>query len=193
MKRRLGLTASPRLVGGAVVLLAVLGGMSAGLSAQTPKSKAKAKAAKAEPIDAWYRPDESIVKNRARYYVWYDSSGWHVRCCAVRNRVFNGTVTIENGRIKACLPVGLKEKTQKDSWTLSKDRLKVAFTFETSTKSDGVDLVVEGDEGKIKFDLAISPDKQTGAQVFIGRNQQHPPSNPFTLPAIPPRGKQRPR
>ena len=44
---------------------------------------AKAKGAKApRVIDPFDRPEGSIVDQTARFYVWYDSKGWHLRATA---------------------------------------------------------------------------------------------------------------
>jgi hypothetical protein len=49
-------------------------------------------------------------------------------------------------------------------------------------------LKVDGENGKLEFDLKIDSQNNPRA-VFIGQGQQHPDTNPFTLPAVPSRTK----
>src|SRR5687767_12196811 len=80
-------------------------------AAQQPTKSKTAKSArpKSAPkkLDPWNRPEGSIVDQTARYYVWYDTKGWHIRCTAKGLRTFHGTVRVKDARIKSCLPVGL--------------------------------------------------------------------------------------
>ncbi len=104
-------------------------------------------------------------------------------------RNFHGTLRVTNGKVKSCIPVGLKERSKTgDAWTVSDDRSVLKYNFSTSIKSDGLDIQIDGDDAEVEFDLHI--DKEQGPRlVFIGRNQQHPASNPFKLPAAPPKPK----
>lgn len=139
------------------------------------------------PIDPWNRPEGSIVEKTARYYIWYDSNGWHLRACSIRLRNFHGVVRVTNGKVKSCIPVGLKERTKvKDLWTVNADRSELKFSFSTSTKSDGLDIKFEGDEAQLEFDLNIDQDR-AAKLMYIGKNEEHPTRNPFTLPAVPPK------
>jgi hypothetical protein len=153
--------------------------------AQQPARK---KAAPAE-IDPWYRPEGSIVDKSMRYYVWYEGNVWHLRACARTLRNFHGTLRVTGGTVKSCLPVGLKERSKTgDVWSVNADRTVLKFNFSTLNKSDGLDIRIDGDEAEIEFDLHIG--QQQGPRlVFIGKNQQHPPGNPFKLPAAPPKPK----
>lgn len=100
-------------------------------------------------------------------------------------RQFSGTITIKNGgKIKSVLPVGMRKEAAQDAWRVDGDRTKVKFQFKTGGKSDGFDMKVEGDDARIEFDLHVA-EKQNANFVFLGRNEQHPGSNPFELPASP--------
>jgi len=162
--------------------------LACGAIAQQPAAKAKAKKAKAqvEKIDPWGRPEGSIVDQAARYYVWYDDSGWHVRSTAKGQRTFHGTISVKDARIKSCVPIGLKDGKQKgqpDAWRVNEKRTQLTFRFKTSTKSDGFDIDVEGD-GTIEFELAIDNEQKPQA-IFVGENKRHPAKSPFSQPAAP--------
>jgi hypothetical protein len=167
-----------------VALLLSVGGYADGQEAKAKKSKIKAKSAEVETVDAFGRPEGSIVDQTARYYVWYDGEKWHLRTTAKQARNFNGTIRITDGAIKSSLPVGLKKDRQKkstsDAWRISDDRRELRFAFRTATLSDGLEIVVEGD-GQIEFDLLIDTQRNPRA-VFLGKKGEHPSQNPFRLP-----------
>lgn len=158
------------------------------IAAQQPESKAKKKAAKAEPVvlDPSGRPEGSIVDQTGRYYVWHDGQGWHLRTTSKGGRNFHGAVRVKEAKIKTFKSVGLKDKQGKneDLWRVNDARSELTFHFKTGKLSDGLDFVVDGDEGQVEFDLHI--DKQKSPQaIFVGRGLQHPDTNPFSLPAAP--------
>jgi hypothetical protein len=171
-----------------LLLLVALGTVVNQIAADEPAAKAKkAKKAKAEPrvLDPFDRPEGSIVDQTARYYVWYDKQGWHLRTTAKVGRNFSGTIRVKDAKIKSCVPVGLKDRQKVgDAWQVNEARSELRFAFKTSKLSDGFDLVVEGDEGQMEFELAIDNQRNPRA-VFVGKSQQHPDQNPFTLPAAP--------
>jgi hypothetical protein len=104
-------------------------------------------------------------------------------------KTFHGALRVTGGTVKACVPIGLRERTKTiEGWSVNEDRTLLKFSFETSVKSDGLDIQIDGDEAEIEFDLHI--DKEHAPRlVLIGKGQQHPAANPFTLPAAPPRPK----
>jgi hypothetical protein len=138
---------------------------------------------KSGEINPWNRPEGSIVEKSARFYVWYDGNGWHLRSCSQRARRFHGTIKVKDATIKSCAPVGLG-KEQKDAWSVDDARSLLKFDFQTSTKSDGLDIRLQGDSGEMEFELQIDGEKRANF-VFIGKEEKHPPRNPFTLPAVP--------
>jgi hypothetical protein len=153
-------------------------------------TKAKAKAI-AQKLDPWGRPEGSIVDQTARYYVWYDATGWHIRSTAKGTRTFHGAVRVKDARIKSCVPVGLsdgKQKGQPDAWRVNDKRSELTFRFKTSTKSDGFDIAVEG-EGTIEFELSIDGEQKPQA-IFVGQKTRHPAKSPFSQPAAPPKAGQ---
>jgi hypothetical protein len=171
----------------------ILLGVVIGLAADQPKVKQKkAPKSKAAPreLDPFDRPEGSINDQTARYYVWYDKSGWHLRTTAKGARRFHGTIRVTEGRIAACVPVGLKEGKQKgrpDVWRVNDARSELQFQLTTAQLSDGFDLSIEGEKGEIEFDLNIDMQRNPRS-IFVGKARQHPDKNPFSLPLTPTRG-----
>ncbi len=152
-------------------------------ASQKPSVKRPAGRKALDPIG---RPDGQIHDQTARFYVWFDKSGWHVRTTAKQVRRFSGTIRLTDARVKSCLPIGLKErqKAAADALRVKPDRSEVQFAFRTSTASDGFDLQVEsgsGADGEIEFDLAID-DQRNARTVCIGKARQQPGRVPFLLP-----------
>ena len=150
--------------------------------------KTEKKAAKG-PLDPYGRPDVPLAAKfeggSARYFLWYDSQGWHVRTTAPRVRRFKGTISVDGGTIASAVPAGLKEKQKlKDAYRVGADRKQLNFEFVTGSAADGFDFRIEGDEAELSFDLTIEGQSRPRA-VFIGRDQGHPAKIPFTLPAKP--------
>jgi hypothetical protein len=173
-----------------VLLLIALGAGVVGFAAaQQPPAKAKAKPkAKAQKLDPWNRPEGTIVDQTARYYVWYDATGWHIRCTAKGLRTFQGTVRAKGTQIKSCVPVGLsdgKQKGKPDVWRVNDKRSELTFRFRTAAKSDGFDIKVEGD-GSVEFELTIDGE-QKPQTIFVGEKKRHPAESPFSQPAKPPK------
>jgi hypothetical protein len=155
------------------------------------KKPAGSKAAKksTEPVDPSGRPEGALAAKlgakSARYYVWQDKQGWHIRTTANGTRRFHGTVRVKDGTIASCIPVGLKDrqKTQ-DAWRVEPKRKELAFDFKTSAAADGLDIQIEGADAELEFDLLIDNEKKPRA-VFLGKGQQHPGELPFRFKAAP--------
>jgi hypothetical protein len=162
------------------------------LLAQEPTTKTKKKAkTNAQPVqlDPFDRPEGSIHDQTARYYVWYDKEGWHLRATAKGARMFSGVIRLKEAKIKSCVPIGLSDGKQGghiDAVKFNDARNELKFSFRTGNLSDGFDLVVDGEEGQIEFELSIDTKKAPKA-IFIGRGRQNPDTNPVTLPAMPKR------
>jgi len=172
-----------------VLLIALLALTPSG--GQETKAK-KAPKAKAEPVvlDPIGRTDGKIVDQTARYYIWYDpeNEAWNLRTTAKVGRNFHGTIRVKEAKIKSVLPVGLKNDRQKkgsqDAWRFNGDRSELTFQFKTSQLSDGFAFKLDGEDGEIEFDLQIDNQKNPRA-IFVGKGEQHPDKNPFSLPVAP--------
>lgn len=176
------------MVAVAIVGLGLPAGGQEGATGTQRKSLAALEAASLDPFD---RPDGSIVDQTARFYVWFDKQGWHVRTTAKGARNFTGSIRLKDAKIKSCVPIGLTDGRQKgkvDAVKFNDARNDLRFSFKTGTLSDGFDLAVEGDKGQIEFDLSIDG-KRNAKTVFIGSGKRHPSKTPFSLPATPERAK----
>jgi hypothetical protein len=159
--------------------------VSADDKSKTAKQSSTGKAT-IQTIDPWDRPEGSINDQTARYYVWFDKHGWHLRTTSKKGRHFHGKVRVKDARIASCISVGLKErqKNAPDAWRVNAARSEMQFDFRTSRLSDGLDFVVEGEGGEIEFELFI--DKETNPKtIFVGRGLKHPNKSPFSLIAVP--------
>jgi hypothetical protein len=162
--------------------------------AAAQKKSADGKAAKSkkqtEPLDPTGRPDGPLAAKlgvkSARYFVWYDKQGWHLRTTASGTRRFHGTMRVTDGTIASCISVGLKGdgKKSQDAWRVDPKRVELAFDFRTSTHSDGLDIRIDGDDANLEFDLLIDGQPKPRA-VFLGKKQQNPPELPLKLKAVP--------
>lgn len=165
-------------------------GTAAVTGAQKEKTKSKAKKQKSEPLDVTGRPEGGLAAKHgaksARYYVWYDKQGWHLRSTAGGTRRFHGTVRVKDGKIASVLSVGLKGdgKKSQDAWRVDSARKELAFDFRTSTASDGLDIKIDGDQAELEFDLLIDNQKRP-QRVFLGRKEQHPAELPLKLKSVP--------
>jgi hypothetical protein len=137
------------------------------------------------PIDPRGRPDERLMKQERRYYVWQDAEGWHIRSASQYLHKFAGTIRLAGGEFRKCRPVGLESKgSGADQWLLNKERTELQFVIKTSTSFDGFDFDCGRGTTEIEFDLTVS-DKKEAKRIFIGREAVNPKSTTFKLPADP--------
>ncbi len=182
----IGITLSPML--GATQFVTKKSDDNAGTKTdKSAKKKATKKAAKAD-VDPIGKPDGSIVEKPARFYIWYDEAqkNWRIRTCSVNSNTFSGSVSVRGGKFKSSISVGknLKGKKEKNDDLVRSDN-KISFSTVTSTRSDGVDFKIEGENPTLQFDLMINGKTATPAQVRIGKTEAHPGEVPFSLPGEP--------
>jgi hypothetical protein len=136
-------------------------------------------------LDPRGRMEGSPTDKPARYYVWHDQDGWHLRSCSRLVNQFQGTVRVSGGTIRKCRPIGLDLRgKQADRWGLSKDRRELTFHTFTSTSFDGFDFNVDAPDATLEFELLIN-EKKMPRRIFIGRNGAHPADVKFTFPGGP--------
>src|SRR4051812_42036755 len=80
----------------------------------------------------------------ARWYVWHDKSGWHVRTTIKsKEHEFEGTVRVVGGAINHVHAAKLENKGKaKDWWALSEGNKLVALKLKTDGGMDGFDFEV---------------------------------------------------
>jgi hypothetical protein len=132
------------------------------------------------------RPEGKELDVPARYYVWTDPDGWHIRSCCKDKFFanFKGEITLKNGgTFEKLRPIELERKgAHPDAWELSADRTKIQFDINSSDHPDGFDFTVKGDDAAIVFDLKVA-NKDQPRRIFIGHDNLHPPSGYFEFPA----------
>jgi hypothetical protein len=170
------------------------GGAPAGKPGEPAKPGAKKPDAKEEKervpvkldIKVSGRPEGKELDVPARYYVWTDPDGWHVRSCCKDKyfATFKGEVTLKNGgTFEKFRPIELERKgAHPDAWEVSADRTKLQFIINSSDHPDGFDFTVKGDEAAVVFDLKVAG-KEQPKRIFIGHDNLHPPSAYFEFPA----------
>ena len=136
-------------------------------------------------LDPRGRMEGSPTNQPARYYVWHDQDGWHVRSCSRLVNEFQGTIRVSGGTIRKCRPIGLDLRGKRpDRWSLSKDRREITFRTFTSTVFDGFDFSVDAPDATVEFELLIN-EKKMPRRIFVGRDGAHPSDVKFSFPGRP--------
>jgi hypothetical protein len=127
----------------------------------------------------------------ARYAIWHDDEGWHVRTTSGQKgpHSFEGTLEIVGGKMVSLTPVGAegagakKKETDTGTWNAQKTVFK--FTLNTGKgHTDGFDLKVTDQAKALHFVLTAGGD-EAPKKVFIGAKGEHPKAAVFYLPAHP--------
>jgi hypothetical protein len=157
-----------------------------GLLAQSAAQK-KSDDRRDSALDPRGRMEGSPTDKPARYYVWCDDDGWHLRSCSkVMNR-FDGSVRVGSATIQKCRPIGLESRGKRpDKWGLDQSRREIRFDIHTARSFDGFDFSVNDPSAELEFELRING-KAMPKRIFIGRDGAHPAQENFRLPANPER------
>ena len=138
-----------------------------------------------EKFDVKGPPRGLTAGQPARYAIWYDKDGWHLRVTSGGNlAAFTGVIEPLDGKITSvrffssnkALPAQRAEKTQTASFRVS---LKVGGRV-----MNGVDLQLADTATAVKFTLKVD-DKEVPDRIFIGAQGKHPKGATFHLPAKP--------
>lgn len=172
------------MFGRTAILLAVLVNSSSFVHSEE-KADRKSVSPSGQPADA---REGKLVDQPPRYYVWFDTEGWHLRSAAKAKALthFTGTIELTQGEFGKLRPIGLEAKGKHpDRWQVDAARRKLDFDIHTSGSFDGFDFTVAKDQtGEIKLDLQIAG-KPMPKRVFVGKNSEHPMELPFSVPAKP--------
>lgn len=143
-------------------------------------------AVKVNAADVKGRPQQELVKvTNARYFVWFDGRGWHLRTASKNLIKFSGSVKLEQGSFIKLRPIGLDTR---DRWGVNEDRTEIRFELRTGGSFDGFDFDVKrtGAAPRITFDLKIGrEDKGYPKRIFLGRDSKNPKGVRFECPADP--------
>lgn len=140
---------------------------------------------KSKPLNPHGRMDDHPTDKPARYYLWEDAEGWHLRSCSRLVNKFEGQVRIAQGTFRKLRPIGIDPKGRgADQWAVNKERTELKFVLNTAQSFDGFDFTVEDAAAELEFELLING-KPMPARIFVGRDGQHPPEAKFSFPADP--------
>jgi hypothetical protein len=137
-------------------------------------------------LDPRGRPEGFKEGDTARYAVWHDEHGWHLRTTTAKKKHhFTGKIEVEGGVLEHVHSFDLeKEGKLADHWKVSAKKHEVRFDFATDRGLDGINFHTSKDAKRLIFTLHIDGKEETG-RVYVGRRGQHPQTIPFTLPAHP--------
>jgi hypothetical protein len=113
-------------------------------------------------------------------YIWHDVYGWHLR---VTHRG-TGRVVF-SGRIVSSAPMTAAPfRLEAGDWiSLSADRLTLTYRFVNYGAIDGVNIRTACAR-RLTFAGYMSGVKLPTTRIWVGRNNHHPLSNPFTVPRV---------
>lgn len=166
-------------------------GIAALVAAQEPAATNAPKlsvAKSGEPLSAKGKPKtDSFTDKAARYFVWHDDEGWHLRSASNAGLVkFEGAIESSDGQFGKLRPIGLESKGKNpDVWQADAARKKIEFRIFTAGSFDGFDFSLpRNDSGTLTFTLKIG-DKDRPARVFVGREMETPTELPLVLKSAP--------
>jgi hypothetical protein len=135
-------------------------------------------------IDPQGRPDHTKAGAPEHYALWHSKDGWHLRTMTKEHEHhFKGHIEVKGGEIEEVKPVKLEHN---DHWKA--EGTKITFDFSTKGGEDGIDWKVKGGkETMLEFSLHIGEKDPTfvADRIHIGKENAHPASDPFELPAHP--------
>ena len=136
------------------------------------------------------KPEQDLVKvKNARYFVWHDSHGWHLRSAARALTQFSGSIRIEGASFGKLRAIGLEAKGKNpDRWAVNADRTEIRFEIHTVRSFDGFDFDLSGGKqaARVVFDLSQGRDgRRMPKRIFLGRDGKHPQKSQFESPAHP--------
>ena len=142
------------------------------------------------PVGRW---PEFAAGQKRRMHVWHDNGTWHFRStCGGNATVFDGTVTLDKGRVRVVGGDGeledrgkegnVKNPKKADYFRLMPNGL--AFRLQSFGKLDGLDFTVPKEAKTIRFEFRVN-NESNPEFIFIGANGEHPKMAAFVLKAHP--------
>jgi hypothetical protein len=130
-----------------------------------------------------------------RVHVWYDENQvWHFRCTARNPITFDGTVTLDKGRLQIVGGDAAREQRGKEGKVTNPGKADyvrltprgVAFRFNARGTLDGLDFVVPKEAKTVRFEFVVNGERKA-EYIFVGSEGAHPSAPAFVLPAHPDR------
>ena len=112
------------------------------------------------------------------YLIWRDNNNvWHLRWTTEeKRRNFTGTLWAIGGAFVNAKGVGLEKK--EDRISISPGLIK--FNAWAAGGQDGIDFHLGPRTKRVRFELFIDGESRPD-RVFIGKDGDHPPGNPFEI------------
>jgi len=154
----------------------------------------------AEPdtkIDTLGKPKAFKVGKEACFALWFADGQWHVRGTVKKGDFakLQGSVKLDAGEITDGNFDQMETKSKKrdrDSVSLDHDKQGFHFYFGNAGSSDGLDFKASDAAKTVTFGMLIDGHPQA-ENILIGSKGVHPATNPFTLPAHPDEGAEKPK
>lgn len=138
-----------------------------------------------DDIDPKGKPKDYKLGATARFAIWMDDAGWHIRntTASKDQTAFTGTIETVGGKIATITLIGGPSK--KPSAPLKANTAKFTISDKINKGLEGgMDLKLEPGVTEIKFKLQIDG-KDSPELIFIGAKGEHPKEGEFSLPAKP--------
>jgi hypothetical protein len=160
----------------------------AGAQFQPRDSESKSavkKSQKNQDLDPEGEPAEFFKVRGARYAVWRDRQGWHLRTSSDKKaHHYKGQVRVEGGLVEQLSSYRGEKIAPAAHWKLKPNKQEVAFDFKSNERFDGIRFRISPAASRVVFALEL--DSETDPYlVYIGRKNLFPEVLPMSLPAWP--------
>lgn len=115
----------------------------------------------------------------ASYWIWHDSDGYHLRTTTAHDRrIFSGRIEFSGGNGWA------RAYQLKPNDEVKLTNQGFAFHLATERNLNGFDFRMDyGTQATLALELDNDKGPKVLEHVFVGQNNAHPISNPFTISA----------
>jgi hypothetical protein len=125
----------------------------------------------------------------ARFGVWRDRDGWHLRTTSDRQvHHFQGQIRVEGGSFTQVSSYRNAREKPAAHWKLKPNGQELVFDFRGNERLDGIRFKVSPGADRVMLTLRIDESDAVG-QVYVGRKNQFPEVLPMSLPAWPRQAK----
>lgn len=123
------------------------------------------------------KPTSYSVGGPVGFYIWQDRVGLHLRTTGPDNTAkhMTGTLTTDGG----FNAVRLYKRESGDTFTMPSPQ-QIDFDFTTYNHEDGLDFRVRPGT-TLTLDLKLDGSAIDVGSIYVGHNNSHPSSNPFTV------------
>lgn len=126
----------------------------------------------------WFQGEPTLLTpgGATGYYIWHDADGLSLRTTShTGENHFSGRLTTDGAFRGVTLA---RPETGDGLAMVGPDHLR--FSFHTHQHLDGIDFHIEGGSW-VRFDLELNGSPIGPRRIFVGRFNQHPGDNTFTI------------